>query len=149
MCRLAAGAGHMQFESSLGQLQPYITACLEDLGTAIQQRAISDINNWLVCPDPSPSTSPSTPRPFVLTAFYAIYIFTYVHMARQFVAQGLSECSHGRLMEVVLHKPCHGRCMMTVQDCSRNSAVHPQTSEYTGTLPATYMGALPVQSHSE
>ena len=35
---------------SLGQLQPYITGCLDALGVAIQQRAISDINDWLVCP---------------------------------------------------------------------------------------------------
>ena len=51
-CRLAASAGpghDGMLESSLGQLQPYITACLEDLSTAIQQRAITDINNWLVC----------------------------------------------------------------------------------------------------
>jgi len=34
---------------SLGQLQPYITGCLDALGVAIQQRAISDINDWLVC----------------------------------------------------------------------------------------------------
>ncbi|KAL3133292.1 hypothetical protein ABBQ38_007172 [Trebouxia sp. C0009 RCD-2024] len=47
--RLAAAAGGQQgMASSLGQLQPYITACLEDLGTAIQQRTIADINNWLV-----------------------------------------------------------------------------------------------------
>lgn len=47
-------------ESSLGQLQPYITACLEDLGMAIQQRAIADINNWLVRPESPPSPSPLT-----------------------------------------------------------------------------------------
>ncbi|KAA6419827.1 MAG: putative exocyst complex component 6-like [Trebouxia sp. A1-2] len=33
---------------SLGQLQPYITGCLDALGVAIQHRAISDINDWLV-----------------------------------------------------------------------------------------------------
>lgn len=32
----------------LGQLQPYLTACLSSLGLAIAQHAISDINNWLV-----------------------------------------------------------------------------------------------------
>ncbi len=46
-CRV--GAGGVSSRDSLGQLQAYITGCLDDLSAAIQQRAIADINNWLVC----------------------------------------------------------------------------------------------------
>jgi hypothetical protein len=34
--------------SGLGQLQPYIIATADELSTALEQRAISDLNDWLV-----------------------------------------------------------------------------------------------------
>ena len=49
-CRLSAEvASRDTFGPSLGQLRPYITSYLDDLNTAIQQRALADVNNWLVC----------------------------------------------------------------------------------------------------
>lgn len=49
-CRLSAEvASRDTFGQSLGQLRPYITSYLDDLNTAIQQRALADVNNWLVC----------------------------------------------------------------------------------------------------
>ena len=48
--RQSTGNAQDGLRHSLGQLQPYITASLKDLGTAIQQRAIAEINDWLVCP---------------------------------------------------------------------------------------------------
>lgn len=42
------GAGEEGILSGLGALQPYLISTAEDLGTALQQRAIADLNNWLV-----------------------------------------------------------------------------------------------------
>lgn len=49
VCRVSGGGtSRNSLGQSLGQLQPYITGCLDALGVAIQQRAIADINDWLV-----------------------------------------------------------------------------------------------------
>ena len=53
VCRLNAGkeGAAEALNLQLGQMQPYIAGCLDNLSAAIQQQALADVNDWLVMPN--------------------------------------------------------------------------------------------------